>query len=260
MNIIVTNDDGIQAGGLWALAGELAKIGKVMVVAPDREQSAIGTAVTLRQPLRVQKVAPLVPEVEAYSIDGTPSDSVILSLEKLAKGRVDMVVSGINRGLNLGEDVLISGTVGAAMQAYLRGFPALAISVAYASNQQHLDTAAKLAALLVKNIVADHRLTDIFLNVNLPDIPQADIAGVKTTRLASESHLNSIAEEEEGGQRYYRLVRQQAPKSLNNDTDISAVETGNISITPLYTRRFNKSLLPVLNKLSADLLQELSEG
>ena len=260
MNILVTNDDGIHAEGLWALVRELNNTARVIVVAPDREQSAIGTAVTLRQPLRIQQVTPLVPTVAAYSVDGTPSDSVILALEKLARGRVDLVTSGINRGLNLGEDVLISGTVGAAMQAYLRGFPALAISVAYDNSRQHLATAAKVAALLVAKIAADPRLSDVFLNVNLPDVPPAEITGVKITRLASESHLNTVEEREDGRQKYYWLVRHRAPKGLNNETDIWAVEQGYISITPLYTRRFNKPLIPILNELSTSLLEALKKG
>ena len=129
MKILVTNDDGIFAHGLWALAGELKAVGQVIVVAPDREQSAIGTAVTLHQLLRLRKVRSLLPEIETYSVDGTPADSVILALSELAKGEVGLVVSGINQGLNLGDDVLISGTVGGALQGYLHGFPAIAISV-----------------------------------------------------------------------------------------------------------------------------------
>ena len=128
MSILVTNDDGVKAGGLWALAGELQKVAEVVVVAPSREQSAIGTAVTLRQPLSVEKVAPAIAGIETYAVDGTPSDSVILALGRLVKSKVDLVVSGINQGTNLGEDVHISGTVSAALQAYLRGFPVLAVS------------------------------------------------------------------------------------------------------------------------------------
>ena len=111
MKILVTNDDGIFAQGLWALVKELKSIGQVVVVAPDREQSAIGTAVTLRQPIRVQRVTPLAPGIETYSVEGTPADSIILALGKLVKGRVDLVISGINQGLNLGDNVLISGTL-----------------------------------------------------------------------------------------------------------------------------------------------------
>ena len=116
MKILVTNDDGIFAPGLWTLVKELRNIAQVVVVAPDRQQSAIGTAVTLHQPLRIQKIRPAVPEVETYSVEGTPADSVILALGKLAKNKVDTVISGINQGPNLGNDVLISGTVGAALQ------------------------------------------------------------------------------------------------------------------------------------------------
>jgi len=257
MKLLVTNDDGIHADGLRALAGELNRVARVTVVAPDREQSAIGTAVTLRQPLRIQKTRALLPDIETFAVDGTPSDSVIMALEKLVEDKVDAVVSGINRGLNLGEDVLISGTVGAAMQAYLRGFPALAISVDYVNSQQHLDTASRVAAVLVEKIVTDCRMTDLFLNINLPDAPLAEISGVRITRLASESHINTVVERGNGRQKYYWLVRQKAHQPVDQETDIWAVEQGYISITPLYTKRFNKAILPILNKLSAGLLQEL---
>lgn len=124
MRVLVSNDDGIYADGIWILARQLSKIAQVIIVAPDREQSAVGTAVSLRKPLRVQKIIPLYPEIEAYSVEGTPSDSVIVALGKVIKEKVDLVISGINHGTNLGEDVLISGTVGAALSAYLRNFPA----------------------------------------------------------------------------------------------------------------------------------------
>ena len=259
MRILVTNDDGIHSEGLRTLARELSNVARVIVVAPDREQSGIGTAVTLRQPLRIQKIRPLVPEVETYSVDGTPSDSVILALCKLVGDKVDMVVSGINRGLNLGENVLISGTVSAAMQAYLRGFPALAISVTYENSHQHLDTAARIAALLAPKIVADPLLSDIFLNVNLPDVPLSTIRGVKITRLASESHMDTAVEEDDDQQQYYLLVRQRTSKAIGNETDMWAIEQGNISITPLYTRPFDKTTLPALHNLSAGLIKELAK-
>ena len=141
MRILVTNDDGIFAEGLWVLAKELNKIGQVIVAAPDREQSAIGTAVTLYRPLKVHQVKPLVTGVDAYAIGGTPSDCVILALSKLIENKVDIVVSGINQGANLGDDVLISGTVAAALQGYLRGLHALAISLETVDGHC-LDTAA----------------------------------------------------------------------------------------------------------------------
>jgi len=258
MRILVANDDGIHAAGLWILIRELKNIARIIVVAPDREQSAIGTAVTLRQILRVHKVRPEVPEVEAYSTDGTPSDSVILALEKLVNGEINLVIAGINQGLNLGEDVHISGTVGAALQGYLRGFPTLAISAPY-GNEEHLHTAARVAVLLAKKMTAEPALGGILLNVNLPDLPLAKITGIRVTRLARESHINSIEEGTRGRQKFYWLVRQKAEQAADNESDIWATEHGYISVTPLYTKPFNKALVPILNNLCADIFQELKE-
>ena len=258
MKILVTNDDGIFAPGLWILAKELSSVAQVAVVAPDREQSAIGTAVTLRQPLRAQKMRPVVPGVETYSVEGTPADSVILALDKLVKGKIDLVVSGINHGANLGDDVLISGTVGAALQGYLHGLPAVAISVVFGDNL-HLDNAARLATLLVKKISTNALPTNLFLNVNLPNLPLAEIRGARVTRLASESHTDTVEESHDGRRRYYWLIRQGISKDTDKKTDIWAIEQGNISITPLYTSLLNKPSPPIPNNLCSDLLRELRE-
>ncbi len=259
MRILVTNDDGVLSEGLWALVKELRNIAQVIVVAPDREQSAIGTAVTLRQVLRVRKVKSILSEVETYSVDGTPSDSVILALGKLIKDRVDLVISGINQGLNLGEDVHISGTIGAALQGYLRGFSALAISTAY-ENDQHLDVAGKLAALLAKRITANSLPNNIFLNVNLPNLSLSEISETRITRLARESHINTVEEGSRGRQKYYWLVRQMISKALDAETDVWAIEQGKISITPLYFHRANKPPLSILDGLGSDLIRELKES
>jgi 5'-nucleotidase len=256
MTILVTNDDGILSEGLWILVEELKKVGRVTVITPDRELSSIGTAVSLRQPLKIQKIRPMVPGVEAYSIDGTPSDSVILALGKLVKGRLEMVVSGINQGLNLGEDVHISGTVSAALQGYLRGLPALAISAPY-GNEQCLEPAARVAAILVKRITTTPLPTKIFLNVNIPDRPLSEITGVKITHLARESHINTVEEGNHGPQKYYWLVRERIRDTTDNETDIWAIEQGNISVTPLYFHRSDKPPHQILNGLCADILQQL---
>lgn len=264
MKILVTNDDGILAEGLWVLAKELKNVGHVVVVAPDREQSAIGTAVTLSQPLRVQKVRPLVPEIEAYSVEGTPGDSVILSLEKLAKGQIGLVVSGINQGLNLGNDVLISGTISGALQGYLRGFPAIAVSIAGVDNP-YLDGAARVAALLARKIASNALPANIFLNVNLPDLPLAGIKGVRFTRLASESHIDTVEEGHDGKRRYYWLVRQRVPDKIHQDmTDIGTIEQGYISITPLHIYQDSHAALMAdtffTASLGTDLFQELKKN
>ncbi len=255
MKILVTNDDGILAQGLWVLVKELSHIAQVVAVAPDRECSAIGTAVTLHQPLRVQKVRPLLPEIETYSVQGTPADSVILALGKLVKGKVDLVISGINQGKNLGQDVLISGTVSAALQGYLRGFPAFAIS----ANSLYLDNAAKLAVLLAKRIASNALPDDIFLNINLPDLPLAEISGVEITRLASNSHTDTVEEGHDGKRAYYWLVRQRINKEAAEKTDMWAIQQGNVSITPLHTYPDNKPMPDSLNGLCSSLLRELQE-
>jgi len=259
MRILVTNDDGISAQGLWALVRELTRIAQVIVVAPDKEQSAIGTAVTLRRPLQAQKIEPPVPGVEAYSVDGTPSDSVILALTKLAENRADLVISGINQGPNLGDDVLISGTVAAAIQGYLHGFPALAISVD-SWDGLHLNGAARLAALLVKKIESNAFPDNIFLNVNLPNLPSAEIKGAKITRLARESHIDTVEEGHDGTQAHYWLIRHRANKDGEGNTDISAINQGIISITPLHTELFQKPAPPIPDSLCSELLQELQRG
>ena len=256
MKILVTNDDGIFAQGLWILVKELRKIAEVVVVAPDRERSAIGTAVTLHQPLRAQKVTPMVPEVETYSVEGTPADSVILALGKLVKNKIALVISGINHGSNLGEDVLISGTVGAALQGYLHRLPAFAISVAPRDNP-HLDNAAKLATLLAKKIESNALPANIFLNVNVPNLPLAKIKGIKITRLASKSHIDTVEEGHDGRRKYYWLIRQEMGKDTDKATDMWAIEQGNISITPLHTNLLNQPSPLLPDNLCSDLLQEL---
>ena len=258
MKILVTNDDGISAQGLWILVKELKKIAQIVVVAPDREQSAIGTAVTLRQPLRAQRITPVVPGVETYSVEGTPADSVILALGKLVKNKVDLVVSGINQGPNLGDDVLISGTVGAALQGYLRGLPAFAISVD-AVDSLYLDTGAKLAALLARKINSNVLPPDIFLNVNLPNLPLAKIRGAEITQLASGSHTDTVDEGHDGRRTYYWLIRQKINKDLDKKTDIWVIEQGNISITPLHTNLSNNPSPSIPDSLCSDLLQELQQ-
>jgi 5'-nucleotidase len=256
MKILVTNDDGIHSEGLWTLVRKLKKIAQITVITPDSERSAIGTAVSLLQPVKIEEVTPAVSGVTAYTVDGTPSDCVILALGKLIKDRVDLVISGINNGSNLGEDVYISGTVGAALQGYFRGSSALAISAPRNSNSG-LETAAKVVALLAERITTAPQLFRIFLNVNVPDLPPAEIAGTKITRLASTSHINTVEEDGQGQQKYYHLIRQQVSNAARKGTDIYAKEHGFISITPLFTSLYDRPPQRFLNSLCAGLLEQL---
>ena len=259
MKILVTNDDGIHSEGMWVLVRELSKIAVVMVVAPDRERSAIGTAVSLFEPLHVEEVKTRVEGVTAYAIDGTPSDCVLLALGKLAEDSIDIVVSGINPGLNLGEDVHISGTVGAALQGYFRGYPAIAVSALGRSNP-NLHTAARVAANLAGKLATTSLPNKIFLNVNVPDLPIEKISGAKITRLARASHINTVEEEDHGPHKQYRLIRERLTEAGEKGTDIRAIEQGIISITPLYTSFFDIPPQRLLKKLCADLIEELQPG
>ncbi len=256
MQILVTNDDGIFAPGLWALVKELKDIARVVVVAPDREQSACGTAVSLHQPLRVHRVSPMVADVAAYSVEGTPCDSVILALGKLIDNSVDLVVSGINKGANLGDDIFISGTVAAALQGYLRNLPAVAISIA-ATNNPDWQTAARLVRLLADKLQAKNLPDDIFLNINLPDLSLAEIKGVKITQPAHKTHIDSVEERHDGRSEYYWLVRHQLGNNSSESTDIRALERGNISITALHDTLFRKPVSGISDSLCAALFREL---
>ncbi|UCG10652.1 MAG: 5'/3'-nucleotidase SurE [Dehalococcoidia bacterium] len=256
MKILVTNDDGISARGLWVLAKALSQVGKVIVVAPDKEQSGIGTAVSLHQPIKMHRVPPVVPEVEAYAIAGTPADSVILALTRLADDRLDLVVSGINHGPNVGENVLISGTVGAALQGYLYGFPAIAISVDSLDNP-YLDTAAELAALLARRVESKSLPAHFFLNVNLPNVTPDRIKGIEITRLANVSHTDLVKEENESGAGYYRLIRRKIDRPSERGTDVWAIEQNIISITPLHIGLADNSSPHLPTILGAELMREL---
>ncbi len=254
MKILVTNDDGIYAKGLWALVAELQKVGEVIVVAPDREQSAIGTAVTLHQPLRLREVRPLVAGIKAYAVEGTPSDSVILALGMLGEG-IEAVFSGVNEGANLGDDVLISGTVGAALQAYLHGLPAIALSVEVGGNM-HFKVAAKLGSLLVNKIATNSLPQGLLLNINLPNLPRDEIKGIELTRLARRSYADLIESGNDGKRDYYWIVRGEPQWDRDVGSDRWAVEERRISITPLRGELSNAHGIS-LEGLCSSLLQGL---
>ncbi len=258
MAILVANDDGVFADGLWTLVRELKEIADVIVAAPDREQSAIGTAVTLIHPLRVRKARPVVEGVDTWAVEGTPGDSVILALEKLARGRIDMVVSGINQGLNVGTDVLISGTVGAALQGYLRGFPAIAIS-AVQPDAAYLKGVARIVVALASRMRTYPQPAIPFFNINVPDLPISGVRGIKITRLARQSHIDTVEEGHDGKRYYYWLVRKRVLQDAEEMTDIWAVDKGYISITPLHG--IISSEVPIAaDGFSDDLLTELQKS
>jgi 5'-nucleotidase len=255
MKILVTNDDGIFADGLIALVKELTKIAEVVVVAPDRELSAMGTTVSLHQPVRARPATPVADRVESYAVEGTPADCVILALGKLIGDKVDLAVSGINRGANLGDDVLISGTVGAALEASLHGLPAIAISAGW-GDKFYFDDAARFTALMARKVETGAIPADICLNVNLPNLPLEKISGVKITCPARYSHTDVIEERYNNGRSYYWFVRKRVNKAVDENTDTWAMERGNISISPLLTSHANRPLSELPNGISDELFSE----
>jgi 5'-nucleotidase len=231
-------------------------------VAPESEQSARGTAITLHEPLAVKRVVSRVASVSAYAVTGTASDSVILALAKLIKEKIDIVVSGINQGPNLGDDVLISGTVGAALQAYLRGIPAIAISLATAwqeDNSPNQHVAAGLAALLCRKVYAGELAANIFLSINLPDLPLEKIRGIRVTHLAQETHSETVEEVDDAVQTCYWMRRHIILQARQEKTDIAALEQDYISVTSLHNLLSRRCTRHINDRFSAILFQELQE-
>jgi 5'-nucleotidase len=254
LKILVTNDDGFYARGLWLLARELSKVGDVVIVAPDREQSAVSSSMTLHHPLRVRKVRSPLEGVPSYSVEGTPSDCVILALGRLLPEKVDLVFSGINEGANLGDDVLLSGTVGAALQGYFKGIPSVAISVG-AIKDVHFDVAAKLAGILAQQMGDIPR--EVLLNVNLPNLPLDKIQGIEVTKLGRRSFGDKVVEGNDGKREYYWIVRGEPQWQPEEGTDVKAFVEDKISITPLYTDLTSAKALAKLKKLPQELLDKL---
>ena len=259
MKILATNDDGINAPGLWVNVSELQKIGEVVVIAPEQEQSGRGASITLRQPIKLSKLESKPAAVEAYSTDGTPADCVILGLRSLFSGEIDLVVSGINRGPNIGHDTFVSGTVGAALQGYLRGIPSLAISV---SGYEDLDfkPAAKLAALLAAKIKNGDLPKEILLNVNLPNLPLEKVVGMEITELSQQSYCDVVERDLNCEEVCYRIKRNNKEKDAyyaTLGTDVWALQLGRVSITPLLNSSSANSLKAHLQSLAPAICEEL---
>lgn len=234
MKILITNDDGIGAEGIYKLACELSKVADIFIVAPDRQRSATGHGITMHDPLRARKVKFFDTDFEAWSISGTPADCTKLAMECLMDKKPDIVVSGINNGANLATDVLYSGTVSAAMEGVLLGSKGIALSLAGFKDLDYT-YAAKFARKLVENL-KDHQLpNDTLLNVNIPNFKEEEIKGVKVTNLGIRRYKSSYIERiDPRGEHYYWLEGDLIPVENSEDTDVHAVESGYVSITPLH--------------------------
>jgi 5'-nucleotidase len=226
-HILLTNDDGIQAAGLQALAAELASFATLSIVAPHREQSGTAQSLTLRNPIICNKVGE-----RQWAVEGTPADAVIVALHRLLPEKPDLVISGINAGANLGENVYYSGTVGAAREAALHHIPALAISLCSKAEGAKFDVAARVARSAAKIVLAEGLPEQVLLNVN---VPQPWSGEVKFTRQSQKITRNQLHEgKDPRGRTYYWLFEQRIDKDVAPDTDYAAIFAGAVSITPLH--------------------------
>jgi 5'-nucleotidase len=228
MRIVISNDDGVHALGLSILVRSLQTIADIDVVAPDRDRSGASNSLTLNHPLRVRQL-----ENGFYSVDGTPTDCVHLASTGLLQEPPNMVVSGINAGANLGDDVLYSGTVAAAIEGRFLGLPAIAVSLV-GRESAHYETAAEVAKLLVTRLMVEPLPAQTILNVNVPDLPLDELRGFAVCRLGSRHKAESVIKAyDPRGQAIYWF----GPAGLESDagpgTDFHAVNSGCVSITPL---------------------------
>jgi 5'-nucleotidase len=248
MFVLLSNDDGIQASGLVTLANVFHCSGhEIAVVAPDRERSASGHSITVHKPLRIQRVGLYDNTKWAYAVNGTPSDCVKLALTRLLPKKPDMVISGVNKGPNLGTDVFYSGTVAAAVEALLHGIPGVAISLATVDSTPDFDYAANVGLSVANHLAAEPSLMRTLMNINVPDRPGSSVKGLKVTRLGTRRYRNVFeARRDPRGRIYYWLAGEPITGSSSLGTDIAMVEQGYISITPVTVDLTDYNVLPKL--------------
>ena len=250
MNILLANDDGYRAEGLGRLREALRDFGAITVVAPDRNRSGASNSLTLDMPLRVQDAGDDV----WYVINGTPTDCVHLAISGLFDVEFDMVVSGINDGSNLGDDVLYSGTVAAAIEGRFLGLPTIAVSLVIdgengSSQINHFDTAARVARELVGRVLERPLDSSMILNVNVPNRPYADLKGFEVTRLGYRHRSEPVVKSRDPrGRTVYWVGPAGAGQDAGPGTDFHAVATGYVSVTPLQIDLTRHSAIAALGR------------
>jgi 5'-nucleotidase len=229
MKILVCNDDGVYAPGLAMLYESLLGLGDVTVIAPDRDRSAVSHSLTLHNPIRVREL-----ENGFISVDGTPADCVYVGLRALLKQQPKMIISGINSGENMGDDVLYSGTVAAALEGRFLGFTSMAVSLA--GEHTYYETAGRVVQILVQQLVRHPLPTETILNVNVPNVPFEQIRGFKVTRLGRRHpSTNMIQDKDPRGKTIYWVGAVGKEQDAGPETDFYAINNNYVSITPLKT-------------------------
>ncbi len=243
MKILVSNDDGYLATGIIVLTEALVEIADVVVVAPDRNRSAASNSLTVHSPLRVSKIAD-----NRYTVDGTPSDCVHLALTGLLDDEPDLVVSGINHGANLGDDVIYSGTVAAAMEGRFLGLPTIAVSLA-GDRLTHFDTAARVVTEMVQKLERASLAPDVTLNVNVPDRPYDKLTGVVAARLGFRHKSEPIIRTRDPhGRTIYWVGPAGKGQDAGPGTDFHAIDQGAVAVTPLKVDLTRHETLPQLKE------------
>ena len=226
--ILVTNDDGVRSSGIKALAEALAPLGQVVVLAPLREASAIGHALTLHHPLRLERLGEAT-----YAVDGTPTDCVNIAVSSVLKGLPDLVVSGINKGLYVGDDVTYSGTVSGALEAALLGVPAVAVSLQQGPGDWDFGHAARRARAIAQAVLRDGLPARTFLNVN---VPRGRPKGVRLSVQGKRNHATTVTERHDPrGRPYFWIGEGEDEWIPNGDSDYEAIRAGYVSVTPLQS-------------------------
>ena len=249
--ILVTNDDGIHAPGLQVLFQVCRKLGEAIIIAPEHDNSAASHSLTMNRPLRVKQLGENV-----FAINGTPTDCITIGIGKILPHKPDLVISGINPGANLGDDVSYSGTVSAAIEATMLGIPSFAVSLAADSEPHHYETAGAFVLTLAA-ITLDRGLPkDTLLNVNVPNAPVADIRGVKFTRRGRRLYDDAIKETfDPWGRKHYWIGGGTPTLDSGEDTDSAAINVNKISITPMHLDPTNYEALRTLREDWTDLLK-----
>ncbi|MBN2543510.1 5'/3'-nucleotidase SurE [bacterium] len=247
MPILVTNDDGIFAPGLNALVDELVKIDEVVIVAPDREQSSVGHAITLSRPLRITSNS-RSDKITSYAVNGTPADAVKLALKVILKEKPSVLVSGINRGANTGTALIYSGTVSAATEGTMMGIPSIAISLS-TYEEGEFEFAAKFARVATRLVLEKGLPKGIYLNINVPDIEESEIKGVKITKQGTAYFADFFEKRlDPRSRQYYWMAGTMESDDEDKNNDYHLVRDGYITITPVH---YDLTAYPYMDELSS---------
>jgi 5'-nucleotidase len=250
--ILVTNDDGVHSEGIHALAAAVRRFGEVIVVAPNVEASAIGHALTLRRPLRMEQVRQGV-----YEVDGTPTDCVNIALTQLFDGRADFVLSGINKGYNIGDDVTYSGTVAGAMEGAMLGIPSLAVSLEHTADAYDFGPAAGIAAMVMEAALRGGLPARTFLNLN---VPPGQPRGIRVTFQAKRNHVTVVnPRHDPRGRPYYWIEEGENEWEPNDRSDYQAVKDGFVSVTPLQLDLTAHAAIDGVEKLLEEQITQRAE-